>query len=122
MLARTRTTLFLAYAMLAFASASPAHATKIIDWVGIFTDVNVTIGQFGFEKDEVNLEVGQEVTFHNESGRELRVVAGEGVKLSTPPITKGGSARILFMRPGTFQLFCPKPCKKPINVIVKDTP
>ena len=118
----TRSALFLALIMFAFAYASPAHAVRIVDWVGMFTDVNVTINQFGFEKDEVTLEVGQEVTFHNESGRELRVVAGKGVKLSTPPITKGGSARMLFMRPGTFQLYCANPCKKPISVIVKEIP
>ena len=113
--------LLLALLMLGAVTFSAGSQARIIDWVGIFTDINVEITQAGFDKEALTVQIGDDINIYNESGREIRVVASGNSKITIPPITNGGSARISIPRPGSYQFFCDKMvCKKALNVLVTE--
>ena len=112
---RSLSLLFLA-ASFALTSLS-AHA-RIIDWVGFITNKSVEITNEGFDTESLEIALGEKVVFYNESGRQLRVVSTGAIKLQTPPIQDGESARLRFPRIGAYELFCDKPCTMSMKVIV----
>ena len=108
--------IFALAAVISLALFQPAQA-RVLDWVGMITNKSVVITETGFDTESIEVATNEQVLFYNRAGRSLRVVA-KGVKLSTPPIPDDNSARLRFPRPGTYELFCDKPCEMSMQVIV----
>lgn len=102
--------------LLMFTSAN-AHAAAF-DFMGLFFSQKMVITPQGFEQPEATIEPGERITFVNETTENIRIII-EDMKISSPPVGHGDSARVQFNRPGEFKVLCGKPCAKPLVVKVQ---